>query len=136
MLELSLKIRLPHIPWRKIKEAVTGKKYSVSVAVVSDKETRRIRRILRLREDTAKKFPKSHTLNVLSFPFGKNEGEVVLNVDAIKKEAKKLKQPFKERLLYLYIHGLLHLKGYDHEKKKSAEKMGKEEKRFLNRFIR
>ena len=42
------------------------------------------------------------------------------------------KDNFKKKTIKIFIHGFLHLLGYDHHKNKDFEKMLKEEKKFLN----
>ena len=66
--------------------------------------------------------------DVLSFAFlelKKNEvkiiskapqflGEIIISTHKIEQQAKEFKHTFKYELAYLYLHGLLHLLGYDH----------------------
>ncbi len=64
----------------------------------------------------------------LAFPHpelkkGKYLGEVYLNKDILKREP--------ERAAALLLHGILHLLGYDHEKKTDAKKMEEVEKKIL-----
>lgn len=126
--------RLRSLPWRKMKEAILGKRFQASIALVSESEMRRVRRILRAQKKY--RFNSGHALNVLSFFFGEGEGEILLNKNQIQKEAKALGEPFQKRIVYLYVHGLLHLKGYDHKKGKNAQKMEKQEKKFLSVFAK
>ena len=42
-------------------------------------------------------------------------GDVIVSLPAAAREADDLDQPLEARVLYLVIHGLLHLLGYDHE---------------------
>ena len=39
---------------------------------------------------------------------------------------------FKKKTIKIFIHGFLHLLGYDHIKNKDYKKMLKEEQKFLN----
>ncbi|MCX7794597.1 MAG: rRNA maturation RNase YbeY [Thermodesulfovibrionales bacterium] len=60
-------------------------------------------------------------------------GDIVLNLDQIKKQAAENRVSFKDELRFMLIHGLLHLLGYDHERdKRSARIMRKKEKSLLN----
>lgn len=63
---------------------------------------------------------KKKSANVLSFQLTKNSGEIFLN--SAEKDLK-----------YLFLHGLLHLRGYDHVNNKDAEKMEKLEEKILNK---
>jgi len=49
-------------------------------------------------------------------------GELVFCTPVLKKQAKAHKLTAREEFLYLFIHGLLHLLGYDHEKSDKAAK--------------
>lgn len=49
-------------------------------------------------------------------------GELVFCVSILKQQAKEHNLIFKEEFMYLLIHGVLHLLGYDHELSKSAAK--------------
>lgn len=69
-----------------------------------------------------KKYRKKDKLtDVLSFKFGKNNGEVFLNAE-------------EKKLLHLFMHACLHLLGYDHGTKKETERMEKKEKEVLSNF--
>lgn len=71
--------------------------------------------------------------NVLAFPApknfprpdipGKTLGEIYLNPDYIKRNS--------ENLLYMVIHGFLHLLGYDHKKEGDRIRMEKMEQKLL-----
>lgn len=61
--------------------------------------------------------------NVISFPMQEGEfpelagdllGDVVISVDTAVREAEEAGIPWEDRFLELLIHGILHLKGYDH----------------------
>ena len=64
---------------------------------------------------------KNDPTDVLSFPMrGSWEhepvGSIVISMDKVKKEAARLGHTEKDELALLFIHGVLHLLGYDHEK--------------------
>jgi len=92
-----------------------------------------------------KKFRKKNkSTDVLSFPFYKKKdlkaklknekeiylGDIIINLNKIKN--KKNKKMFKWEFNKLWIHGLVHLFGYDHKKDKDFSKMIKIEKKFLS----
>ena len=66
---------------------------------------------------------KRKAANVLSFLIAKDQGEIFLNAD-------------EKDLPYLFLHGALHLKGYDHVADRDAEKMEKLEQKILKNNIR
>ncbi|HBB03045.1 MAG: metalloprotein, probable rRNA maturation factor [Candidatus Peregrinibacteria bacterium GW2011_GWF2_38_29] len=50
-------------------------------------------------------------------------GEVFISVDTAKRQAKEQKHSFEEEIITLFIHGLLHVFGYDHERSLAEEKL-------------
>lgn len=63
--------------------------------------------------------------DVLSFQSGDQLalGELIFCLPVLKKQAKQQAHSVDQELLYMMIHGLLHLLGYDHEKSKAEEKL-------------
>jgi probable rRNA maturation factor len=76
---------------------------------------------------------KNRATNVLSFPYGDGEGDVVLCHPLVVREARAQGKTIAAHYAHLVVHGLLHLRGYDHEKKREAERMAREEIRLLRR---
>ncbi len=69
--------------------------------------------------------------DVLAFP-GNGLGEIVICLKEVKKNAKRFNSVFEKELARVLIHGILHLSGYDHEKREiEARKMMKKEKDYL-----
>jgi len=86
---------------------------------------------------------KDSATNVLSFPYldlnnytGPKEfvhlGDIIISEDKVKAEAKEQNKDFSEHLLHLFVHGFLHLLGYDHIKDDDAENMEKLEATILS----
>ena len=57
-------------------------------------------------------------------------GDIIINLDKV--ENKKIKKSFNSEFDLLWIHGLVHLFGYEHEKDKDFKKMKKIEKKYYN----
>jgi len=85
--------------------------------------------------------------NVLAYPAperfpypdlkGKYLGEIYLNPGYIRREKLEIgnwKLEFSAKLIYMFIHGLLHLLGYDHEKKSDRMEMEKKEAELLSKI--
>jgi len=57
--------------------------------------------------------------DVLSFPYENMPntplGSIVISVDFVEQKSKEYNHSFEDELALLFIHGLLHLVGYDHE---------------------
>lgn len=97
-----------------LKKYKLGKK-EVSVAFVSDDEIRRINKKYR---------NKNKITDVLSFE-GEGDflGEILINYNQIKKQAKLNKNTVKYELIFILVHGLLHLIGYCDDTDKEEEEM-------------
>lgn len=52
-----------------------------------------------------------------------NLGDIFINVDKVISQAKKYNHSIKREFVFLTVHGLLHLLGYDHMEKKDEEMM-------------
>lgn len=70
--------------------------------------------------------------DVLSFPMdfdfeGMPLGSIVVSIDFVKLKAEELKHKEEEELALLYIHGLLHLLGFDHEVDEGEHRLKEEE---------
>lgn len=74
---------------------------------------------------------KNKVTDVLSFPYERNTGEVVISCPQAVKQAKKLKVDVKNEFRRLITHGILHLIGYKHFYKKDKDKMEKLENKIL-----
>jgi probable rRNA maturation factor len=76
---------------------------------------------------------KPYPTNVLSFPYAKRRGDVVLCHPVIAREARAQGKALAAHYAHLVLHGLLHLRGYQHEKKREASRMERAEIRLLAR---
>jgi len=90
------------------------KTYHVSIAFVSDAQMRRANKEYRGNDKVT---------DVLSFSLGPDSGELLFSYTQAKKQAKAMNHPVKQEFCFLLVHGLLHLFGYDHERRNDAKKM-------------
>ena len=104
--------KLPRLPFANVKDKILGKKYSLTVVFATPKYIQNLNKKYRNKE---------YIPNVLAFPIEKNSGEIYLSLSTIKKEAKKHDYSYDNFVFYLLIHGVLHLKGYDHGSTMDAE---------------
>ena len=81
--------------------------------------------------------------NVLSFPSSTNTstnfknvflGDIIFSIETIISEAKANNKSTIDHLIHLFIHGLLHLLGYDHQTEDEAGKMEDLEICILNKL--
>jgi probable rRNA maturation factor len=77
---------------------------------------------------------KSKATNVLSFAYGRGGGDIVLCHPVIAREARAQGKTLAAHYAHLVVHGILHLRGYDHEKKRDALRMERREIRILRRL--
>jgi probable rRNA maturation factor len=87
---------------------------------------------------------KNKPTDILSFPFNnkwrKNKelylGDIVISYDFMNKPKNQNLSLFKEKVIKTFIHGFLHLLGFDHIKLKDYKKMLKEEKIIYQSVIK
>ncbi len=104
----------------EIKTAVMGAKYELSLVFISAQKIQRLNKIYRqINKPT----------DILSFPLSKFSGEIFICKSEAKKEMVKFERSYQNFILFLFIHGLVHLKGYDH-----GDKMEKVEERWRKKF--
>ena len=113
---------------KRIGRAVLRKEYKdnldLSVVLVKKSKMQEFNRVYR---------GKDAPTNVLSFQEEElGLGELVLCPAQIRKDAKKYGITFKAELVRIFIHGLLHLVGYDHEKDMDFKKMSHKEEKYLS----
>ena len=101
----TTKAKLPSLAFADMKNAVLGKKYELSLIIVSKKEIQKLNKKYReINKPT----------DILSFPLSESFGEIYINPEMTKIEAKKFNRTYENFLAFLVIHGLVHLKGFDH----------------------
>jgi probable rRNA maturation factor len=77
---------------------------------------------------------KDYATNVLTFVYDDSEplyADVVICAPVVAREAKEQGKDLLAHYAHLTIHAALHLQGYDHEKKRDAEKMEARETALL-----
>lgn len=104
----------------KMKEAVLGNDYELSLVIIGKDEIKKLNKSYRNIDEPT---------DILSFPLTDNEGEIFLCPEMARKEAPNFDRDYDNFIKYLFIHGLTHLKGFDH-----SDKMEAEEKRIRNKF--
>lgn len=112
--------RAPALPYSDMVRHVLGARYELSLAFIGRDRSKDLNMKLR---------GKNKPADVLSFPLTKTTGEITLCLERIKKEAKKFNHSYTQHVAFLFIHGLLHLKGLDH-----GSTMETEERRIMKFF--
>lgn len=96
----------------KIKNKVLGSDYELSLVFIGKKRSQKINNQYR---------QKNYPTDILSFGLDKTSGEIFINPDKAKIKAKEFERTYKNYLSFLFIHGLMHLKGFDHGSRMESE---------------
>jgi probable rRNA maturation factor len=108
----TTKGKLPRLPFVDIKNEVLGKSYELSLVIIGK---------VRMQKLNSTHRGKNYATDILSFPLSDSSGEMFINLDVTKRKAKEFEKSFENYLGFLFIHGLWHLKGYDHGKAMEAK---------------
>ena len=111
---------IPKHPYEKIKNAVLGNAYMLTLAFIGEARAQTLNRVHR---------KKTYVPNVLSFPLTSDAGEIYITPEVAKREAQKYDMTVSGYIGYLFIHGLLHLKGHDH-----GATMEEAEQKYVRQF--
>lgn len=114
--------------FEKIKSDILGKQYELSFAFISKNKIKSLNKEYRKKDEPT---------DILSFSLSKKSGEILICIDVAKKKSKKFLDPitnktitYQNYLIFLFIHGCLHLKGMDH-----GDSMEKSEKKYYKKFL-
>ena len=116
----TTKAKLPSLAFADMKDAILGKNYELSVLIVSKSIIQKLNKEFREIDKPT---------DILSFPLSEDFGEIYINPDMTKIEAKKFGREYENFFAFLFIHGLVHLKGFDH-----GSTMESIEARFRKKF--
>jgi probable rRNA maturation factor len=112
--------KLPRLPFLRMKDSILGKDYELSLVFIGRN------RAIQMHKDWKSK---NDPVNILSFPFSKNEGEIYISLEKARKECKNFDRDYENYLAFLFIHGCVHLKGYTH-----GSKMENLERKYRTEF--
>lgn len=109
------------------------KSLEISLGIVSGPEMRRLNKQYKGRD---------RLTDVLSYPLSglvekkpdrpKLSGEIIICYPKALSQARDLKHSVKKELAILFLHGFLHLLGYDHQGRKGASRMNELIKKILS----
>lgn len=68
---------------------------------------------------------------IVNDPEDKNLGDIIISLEYVQKDAPEWEQTFEQRMRVLLVHGICHLRGYDHIEDEDYMVMHKEEDRLL-----
>ena len=107
---------------QQIKSDILGKQYELSFAFISKNKIKSLNKKYRKKDEPT---------DILSFLLGKDNGEILICREIAKIKAPKFEKKMEEYILFLVIHGILHLKGLLH-----GAKMERYEQRYYSRYRR
>ncbi len=96
---------IPRVRFSAIKDAVLGASYELDLIFTVPTKMKKLNLIYR---------DKNISTDILSFPLGKNEGEIYISPSDARKMAKDFDRAYENFIAFLFIHGCVHLKGHDH----------------------
>lgn len=97
--------KLPSLPFARIKNAVLGKNYELSLVFPDRALATELHKEWKGKDDAA---------NILSFPIDETTGEIFISLEQARRQAKQYNHTYEDHLAFLFIHGLAHLSGYAH----------------------
>lgn len=96
---------LPNVPFAKIKNEAMGSNYNLSLVFIGETRSKKLNFSYR---------GKNKSTNILSFPLDKKNGEIFITLAVVKRQTKKFRRNLQNLVAFLFIHGLMHLKGHLH----------------------
>ena len=103
-----------------------NKKVTFTLLLSNNKNIQKLNKIFR---------KKNKSTDILSFPFDKKItiskntylGDIIISYNYLDNPKSQDSKTFKEKVIKIFIHGFLHLLGFDHIKNKNYSKMLREE---------
>ena len=128
----SKKLKNKQIFFKKIcrafpkKYKFLNKKVTFTLLLSNNKNIKKLNKVFR---------KKNKPTDILSFPIDKKIkiskhtylGDIIISYNYLDKPRSQDSKLFKEKVIKLFIHGFLHLLGFDHKKNKDYDKMLREE---------
>ena len=99
------KSALPGVPVDKKRSSALGKDYNLCLVVIGEIRSKKLNFLYR---------KKNKSTGILSYPLDKKSGEIFITIQVAKRQTKKFQRSFQNLIAFLFIHGLMHLKGMDH----------------------
>ncbi len=99
---------IPRALFRKIADRTLPSDYKLGVVFLDSLEMKRLNLIYR---------NKNEPTDILSFPYDSSNGEIYISPDEARRVAPNFDRDYDNFIAFLFIHGCVHLKGYDHSAK-------------------
>ena len=112
------------------KYILKNKKTIITVLLSGNSKIKKLNKVFR---------KKNKPTDILSFPIKKSIdnklfylGDIIISFEFMNKPKTIKLLEFKKKVIKIFIHGFLHLNGFDHKKNKDFYKMQKEENKIYN----
>jgi len=105
---------------------------ALNIVLTDDDEIQRINNLYR---------GKNHPTDILTFEYGVDQdvlGDMMISLETVERQAPDFENTFEEELLYIVIHGVLHLLGFEHEETDdiSSEQMIMKQSEYFARYVK
>ncbi len=105
---------------------------ALNIVLTDDDEIQRINNLYR---------GKNHPTDILTFEYGLDQdvlGDMMISLETVERQAPDFENTFEEELLYIVIHGVLHLLGFEHEETDdiSSEQMIMKQSEYFARYVK
>jgi len=114
------KTKAPSLPYREIAKYILGGEYNLSLAFVGEK---------RIKDLNTKFRKKEKVTDILSFSLSKKTGEIIICLKKARKDSPLFEHSYRQHVGFLFIHGILHLKGMAH-----SSRMESKERQAMKKF--
>lgn len=110
---------------------LSDRNVSLSLVFIGDKRMRRLNKEYRGQDNTT---------DVISFSFLGGPavripqdllGEIFISIPQARRQARKMRHSLRNEISHLFVHGLLHILGYDHKRAREANSMRRLEEKIL-----
>ena len=112
------------------KYILKNKKTIITILLSGNSKIKKLNKVFR---------KKNKPTDILSFPIKKNIdknffylGDIIISYQFMNRPKTIKLLEFKKKVIKIFIHGFLHLNGFDHKKNKDFYKMQKEENKIYN----
>lgn len=110
-----------------------GRSGTLDLVLIDDKEMRQMNKQYRKKDSPTDVISFAY-LEVTEYERQKGDiivGDIFISVDTAKRQAKENSHDFKTEMAILFVHGLLHVLGFDHNTNKEEAEMEKWAKKIL-----
>ncbi|OGI78260.1 rRNA maturation RNase YbeY [Candidatus Nomurabacteria bacterium RIFCSPHIGHO2_02_FULL_33_12] len=120
------KREISSLPFINIKDHILGKNYELSLVIANKKTITNLNKKYRNMD---------YTPNILSFPYTKKSGEIFIHLPTAKLQAPKFDMDFPTYVVFLFIHGCLHLNDVQHSSTMEMQEMKILKNLYLNKKL-